>query len=629
MLSAFARILRTTRELWPFYLAVTIAGIGAATTALLTPYLVKLATDTIVDTLAGGADVSGALRTIVWLMICLLIVELSHTLITNIGGWFGDIMAMRMRQILSDRYFAKLLGLPQRYYDAQVTGTIISRLDRSVLALTDFLKSFANSFLSMLLTIGMILVITGWYYWPLALLLAVIFPLYLYLTTLSSKRWMVWEQEKNDHIDQAQGRFAEVIGQIKVVKSFQTELRELRQFQQHFAATISLTKSQSRWWHVHDVIRMGSLNITFFVIYLLLFWKTLRGDFTIGDLVLLLQYVTMARQPTFMMSWLVDSAQRAASGSKAYFKAMAETPEPGVPAVLLDAAAPGGPLLVEDDTTTASSEALAPSEDGDAIVFDGVNFSYVEGEPVLRDITFRARPGESVALVGESGGGKSTIVNLLLGLYPPSSGTLSVCGREVSDMNTTDLRSAVGVVFQEPALFSGTIRENIAYARPGATDAEIEAVARRADAHGFISEFADGYDTVIGERGLRLSGGQKQRIAVARAMLKDAPVLILDEATSALDTKAERMVQASLEKLMVGRTTIVIAHRLSTIANVDTIVTLDHGCISEIGSPAELATSGGIYSELLALTASDKVADRERLKRFGFAVGDDEDEDEA
>ena len=176
-------------------------------------------------------------------------------------------------------------------------------------------------------------------------------------------------------------------------------------------------------------------------------------------------------------------------------------------------------------------------------------------------------------------------------------------------------------------MFSGTIRENIAYGKPGATDEEIVAVAKRASAHEFISSFPDGYDTIVGERGLRLSGGQKQRVAVARAMLKDAPVLVLDEATSALDTKSERIVQAGLDDLMRDRTTLIIAHRLSTIANVDTIVTVDKGQVSEIGSPAELAQTGGIYSQLLQLTQSTSAADKQRLKRYGFVSASEDDEE--
>ena len=233
-------------------------------------------------------------------------------------------------------------------------------------------------------------------------------------------------------------------------------------------------------------------------------------------------------------------------------------------------------------------------------------------------ITFSAHEGHKVALVGESGGGKSTLVNLLLGLYQPTQGKLSVLGHDVSKLTAERLRASVGVVFQESFLFSGTIKENIAYGKPGATMEEIVTVAKRANAHDFIEEFPDGYDTVIGERGLKLSGGQKQRVAVARAMLKDAPILVLDEATSALDTKAERAVQAGLDELMKDRTTLIIAHRLSTIADVDTIVTLDRGVISEIGSPAELAQSDGIYAELLRLTQSASAADRQRLKKYGF-----------
>ena len=330
-----------------------------------------------------------------------------------------------------------------------------------------------------------------------------------------------------------------------------------------------------------------------------------------------------------MMSWLVDTAQRAAAGSIDYFKAMDELEEKSANPVLINAAQPSGSMQLTDEQVEAASRPLLTAPDqGPVIEFDDVSFEYIEGEPVIHGVTFSASKGQKVALVGESGGGKSTLVNLLLGLYSPTSGSLRVCGQELSDTSASELRSSVGVVFQEPALFSGTVRENIAYARPGATDAEVEEVAKKAHAHDFIVGFAKGYDTLIGERGLRLSGGQKQRIAVARAMLKDAPVLVLDEATSALDTKAERVVQAGLEKLMVGRTTLVIAHRLSTIANVDLIVTLDHGRVDEVGTPAELAVSGGIYNELLRLTASSSAADRERLKRFGFHEGDSEEDDE-
>jgi ATP-binding cassette subfamily B protein len=617
--SSLTRIVRSMRELWPYYVMVIVAATATSLLGLAAPFLIKHVTDTIVDAANGSVSVGDATRTAVWIAVALLFAELANTVIHNIGGWFGDVMGMRMRQILSNRYFAKLLALPQRYFDHQITGTIISRLDRSILGLTQFLQSFANNFFSMILTVILVLAISAWYYWPLALLLVVIFPLYLWLTALTSRKWMRWEKTKNEHIDTAQGRFAEVIGQVKVVKSFVSELRELRLFQGHFAETVAVTKKQSGWWHMMDIFRMAGMNIIFFAIYLVLFWRTLHGYFTLGDMVLLVQLVTMARQPATMMSWMVDSAQRAAAGSREYFEAMDELEEPTTDPDLLAASREYGPDLVpERALRNAVPAPPARTGDGPVFSFEHVSFGYEADEQVIHDVTFTAGRGERVALVGESGGGKSTLVNLLLGLYRPTGGTLRICGHDIRDLSAAQLRGMVGVVFQEAALFSGTIRENIAYARPDATDEEVAAVARRANADAFIREFPDGYDTVIGERGLRLSGGQKQRIAVARAMLKDAPILVLDEATSALDTRSEQAVQAGLEELMVGRTTLVIAHRLSTIATVDTIVTLDHGHVDEIGSPGDLAVSGGIYAELLRLTASSSAADRERLKKFGF-----------
>ncbi|MFC3849967.1 ABC transporter ATP-binding protein [Corynebacterium hansenii] len=634
-----ARILGTTKVLWPFYVGIIVSSIATAIAALVSPFLIRDATDTIVDAVgAGDPDtISRAATAIIWLGIGLLVADLVQTIVHNIGGYLGDVMTARMREILSTRYFAKLLSLPQRYFDDQVTGTIIARLERSITNVTQFLQSFSNNFFPMLLTVFAVLGITGWHYWPLALLLALVFPTYMWLTALTSKRWQKIEGRKNARIDVAGGRFAEVVGQVKVVRSFTAETREVRDFAAHYDATVDLTREQSTWWHRMDALRGGILNAIFFGIYLLLFLRTLHGDFSIGTMVMLIQLVNMARQPATMMSFLVDAAQRAVAGSRDYFDVMALDSEESAPKELVAAAATDGgtkegagtsqSTRAERGATAAGAtparapKRLAPPEDGSPVIsLDDVSFAYEEGNPVLEGVTFHADRGEKVALVGESGSGKSTLVNLILGFYQPTGGTLEVCGADVRDVDTDALRDSVGVVFQDAALFSGTIRENIAYGRPDATDEQIRDAARRANADGFIRRFPDGYDTTIGERGLKLSGGQKQRVAIARAILKDAPVLLLDEATSALDTKAEREVQRGLEQLMEGRTTIIIAHRLSTISNVDTIVTLDRGRVGEVGSPAELAVSGGIYAELLKLTASASAADRRRLKKYGLEV---------
>lgn len=624
---SLASILRATRTLWPFYVGIVICSLIATAASLVTPFVLKAATDTVVD-VVQGTEADDVITTVVWFAVALLAAGLVSSLVQNIGGYLGDVMAARMRQILSTRYFAKLLGLPQRYFDDQVTGAIISRLTRSITETTGFLNNFANNFFPMLLTVVAVLVISASYSWPLALLLALVFPIYVGLTAMTSTKWQVLEGQKNEQVDLAGGRFAEVVSQINVVKSFTAERRELTLFAGRFAQTVSITRGQSRYWHLMDAARRGFLDVVFFGIYVILFVSTARGTFSVGDMVLLIQLVAMAKAPVTMMSYLIDTAQRAIAGSKDYFAVMAEPADRDEPlldaaevdgeagAVLATTATAGAGSMGADDTPSA--RALSVPDGAAMVELDGVTFAYDEGVDVLRDVSFTVHKGERVALVSESGGGKTTLVSLLLGFYRPTAGALRVAGRDVADMPLDQLRRDVAVVFQEASLFSGTIHENIAYGRSDASEAEIIEAATRAHAHGFVSAFSAGYETTIGERGMKLSGGQKQRIAVARAMIKDAPILVLDEATSALDTKSERLVQAGLEELMSDRTTIIIAHRLSTISSVDTIVTLRDGRVDEVGSPAELAGSGGIYSELLALQASSSLKDRKRLRQLGF-----------
>ncbi|WOQ18448.1 ABC transporter ATP-binding protein [Raineyella sp. W15-4] len=594
------RILSTTRELWPYYLGIVASSLLMSVTALVTPFLIGRATDEVVA-LAGGHG--GTVRTLVLLAVGLLVAELLNTVLTNIGGYLGDTMTARLRQILSVRYFAKLLGLPQRYFDDELSGTIIGRLSRSIAEVTNFLKSMSNTFFTMLVTTVAVLVISGLYSWPLAVMLAVLFPAYMWLTARTSTTWQRLEGAKNDLVDVANGRFSEVIGQIRVVKSFVRERSELALFDDRYGGTIGLTRDQARHWHSMDTARRAVLNLAFLGIYLVLFLQTAHGAFSIGVMVLLLQLMGMARTPVTMMSFIVDSGQRAVAGSQSYFEVLDQVPE-------------------ARRTLPAGRPATAPL-DLHAFAFRHVDFGYRPGRPVLRDVTFHADPGERIALVGESGGGKSTLVNLLLGLYPPDAGLVTLGGRDITAMPVDEVRRDVGVVFQDPSLFSGTIRENIAYGRAEATDAEVTEAARRANADRFVERFPEGYAALIGERGVKLSGGQKQRVAVARALLKDAPVLVLDEATSSLDTKSERLVQEGLEQLMADRTTLIIAHRLSTISTVDRIVTLRDGAVDEIGTPAELAVSGGIYAELLALQASNDLTDRARLSAYGIDAGID------
>lgn len=605
-MSALLRILRFTRSLAPYYLGIMVAAAVVTGAGLAVPFITGRATDVVVGAVSalgrGEETPSGTVRAIVLLAIALLAASLVETVMGNVGGYWGDVMSAKMRTILSSRYFEQLLALPQRYYDHELTGTVVARLNRSISEITNFMKTFSNMFVTMFLTTIAVLAISAWYYWPLAVLLAVAYPVYLWLTALTSRKWQRLEGEKNEHVDIASGRFAEVVGQMRVVKSFVRERSELRDFEEHFEKTVTLTAGQSRHWHTMDALRRGVLNVIFFALYVMIFLRTVTGHFTPGDMVMLIQLMAMARQPVTSLSWVVDTAQRAAAGSKSYFEVME-----------LD------PVEVEGGGSHPRELAAAPgaTEGGgsapEVVRFTDVRFGYDDDPDVLSGISFSVRRGERIAFVGESGGGKSTLVNLLMGLYGARSGAIEVAG---AGEDLASLRRSIGAVFQDPSLFSGTVAENIAYGRPEASREEIEAVAERAAVAPFVAKLPDGYDTLIGERGIKLSGGQKQRIAVARAMLKDAPYLVLDEATSALDTKSERLVQEGLEALMHDRTSFIIAHRLSTIAEVDRIVTLRDGRIDEIGTPAELAASGGIYAELLALQHSASKQDRKRLRRF-------------
>ncbi|WP_237198477.1 ABC transporter ATP-binding protein [Rothia nasimurium] len=608
-MKSIARIVKATRELWPYFIGIIICAVLTSATSLLAPFIISGATDTVVNHLNGSAPTTGA--TIAWFAVAYLAAQLVSVLTTNIGGYIGDVMSQRMRTILSVRYYEKLLSLPLSYFDTELTGTIIARLNRSITEVTNFVKTMSNTFISLVLTTVSVIVISSLYYWPLGLLLIVIFPVYFWLTSKTSEKWQVWEGEKNENIDIASGRFAEVIGQIRVVKSFGRERRELSDFGGRFEKTIGLTRAQSKFWHSMDVARLSFLNLIFFALYLLIFLRTLAGDFSIGDMVLLIQLLAMAVAPINSLSWIVDTAQRAIAGSKDYFEVMERQSDARALAITAGAAG-ARPASVAREAANQLS-----AEPGDELVrFEGVTFGYEGEADVLHGIDLSVQRGERIAFVGESGGGKSTLMALLEGLYDPREGRVLVDSMDIAGSDLAKVRSLIGMVFQDSSLFSGTIAENIAYGRPDATREQIIEAATRANAHDFISKFADGYESLIGERGLKLSGGQKQRIAIARAMLKDAPILILDEATSALDTKAERAVQKGLEELMEGRTSLIIAHRLSTIATVDRIVTLKEGRIDEVGSPADLAASGGIYAELLGLQTEGGKASKKKLQSF-------------
>ena len=587
------RIFKFAGHLWPYYLGVSLGSVLLALMSQAQPLLTKMAIDRLPTVVGGSHD----LTPVLFIVFALFLTDVGATIISNIAGYHGDILATKLRFFLSTKYYEHLLTLSQRYYSTELTGKIISRLNRSIYGLTNFVNMFANNFLQFILTTVFTLIIVARYSWVVAVLFASLYPIFLWLTSRTSKKWQEYQKEINESYDVGSGRFAEVIGQIKVAKSYTSEKSEASFFARMMRKTVKTTYPQSRLWHKEDIYRRLILNLIFGAVYVYIFWEAVNGTFTVGETVLLIQYGALIRLPIFSMSWLVDNTQRAIADSKDFFEAMAVTPD-----VI--------------DKPNAKTLKVTSGE----LVFKNVSFAYEEDQPVLKDVSFTQQPGSKIALVGESGEGKTTITNLMLRLYDPQSGAITIDGNDTSTVTQKSLRQNIAVVFQEATLFSGTVKENIAYGRPGAALKDIRAAAKAANALSFIEKLPQGLDTLVGERGMKLSGGQKQRIAIARALLKNAPILILDEATSSLDSKSENEVQEALEKLMKGRTTLIIAHRLSTIAGVDQIITLKKGKVDEVGTPAELSKTKGIYAQLLGLQNKTDAGTKKKLKEYEIAT---------
>jgi ATP-binding cassette subfamily B protein len=584
------RIFSFTSELWRYYAGISAFTVLLAALSQLQPLFTKAAIDEVTKLVHGGQANVGHVAIYAFLI---FISDFGVTVVSNISGYYGDILMIKLQRTMSERYFQHLLSLPQRYFDTELTGTIINRMSRGITQISGFIQTMSNNFLQFIFSTIFSLAIVSYYSWQVGLMLATLYPVFIWLTTRTSSKWQSYQTIINKEQDAASGRFAEAIGQVKVVKSYLQEPRELSLFSRHYGVAEQTTRPQSRYWHQQDVKRRAVLNLIFFAIFAYIFIETAKGKYTIGTMVLLIQYAMLIRIPIFSISFIVDQFQRTLSNTKDYFEAMDEQP-----------------AITDSDNASVLTVKKA------AVNFDNVHFGYENDSAVLSGISFTLPAGTKTALVGESGEGKTTITSLLLRLYALDKGVIAVDGQDITAVTQASLRQAIAVVFQEPALFSGTVRENIAYANPKATEAEVIAAAKAANAHEFVSKFEKGYDSEIGERGLKLSGGQKQRLAIARALLKNAPILILDEATSSLDSKSERMVQEALERLMKGRTTLIIAHRLSTIQTVDQIVTIKNGRVEEVGSPAQLAKSDGIYAQLLALQSQSSETNKKKLQAY-------------
>lgn len=567
------RIIKISRPLHHLVFILAALILFSALLNLAAPLLSKFIVDEIVNRVQGQG---GDLGRLLFLIILSFVMNFIGLGTTTISERIGDHFAGRLRKFLTEKFYDKALTLPQAYYDSEMSGKILNQLNRGITTIQGFLNTSTNFILPTFLQSIFTVAILAYYNLPIAFFTFILFPIYLLLSYYSTVQWGKEEVLKNAIEDKTRGRMQEVISNISLVKSFTTEKKEFKTIADNLTEINKIYARQSRTFHIYDFFRGLSLQIILFAINILVFYNTFQRNLTIGEMVLILQLVNQARLPLFAMSFILTQVQMAEAGSKEYFEVLNEKSvedyEKKVPLT-----------LIKDPT----------------ISFDNVSFKYEESNTVLNSVSFNIKKNEAVALVGHSGAGKSTIINLILKFYEPTSGKIFLRDKEYITLDHKVVRQNISLVFQDNELFSSTIRENVAYGKSDASEKEIVNALKLANAYDFVMKLPNKLDSEVGERGVRLSGGQKQRIQIARAILKNAPILILDEATSSLDAKSEKDVQNALENLMKNKLVIIIAHRFSTIQNVDKIIVLDQGTIVDMGTPQELAERPGIYKDLL------------------------------
>jgi subfamily B ATP-binding cassette protein MsbA len=488
----------------------------------------------------------------------------------------------RVVATLRQDVFAHLIRLSPGFFTERRTGELISRLSADVAMLQSVMSHQMSEFARQsLFLVGGIAMLLLTHTRLTATTLAVV-PIVVGVAWLFGRRLRRASTGVQDKVAEATASAEEAFSQIRTVQGFTREALETERYRAHLGDVITAAIRRAR-------IRGAFFGvITFFSFggIVAVLWQggrlVLAGALTPGALVSFLLYAITVAAAVGALASLFGSYQDAVGAARRVFELLSERP-----------------TVAEPEHPKPLPRSQARRARGAEVQLEGVTFRYAPGHTeALHDVSFRIAPGETVALVGPSGAGKTTVAALLPRFWDVSSGRITIEGIDVRHVALEELRGAIGIVPQEPTLFSGTVRENIAYARPDASEADILAAARAAHAMEFIERLPQGFDTRVGERGVKLSGGQRQRIAIARVFLKDPAIVILDEATSSLDSESERLVGEAMEELLRGRSTLIIAHRLSTVRRADRVVVLDHGRVVEEGSHADLLAEGGVYARL-------------------------------
>ena len=577
--------------LWPLLGILSVLLVDIAM-GLAAPWPLKIVLDNVVgshplpDWLAGllppASGTEHKMHVAALAASMLVVIAIAGGIATYIANYLTETVGQRMANDLRTRVYHHLQQLSLSYFDTHRVGPILSTLTDDVDTIQDFASSAMLDIATDLLTIVGILSLMFWLDWDFTLVAVAVTPLLVLFVARVRRAVKAATHEVRKRESDIVSAAEEGLQSIRVVKAFDREEYQERELarvgQEAVDAALNARRVKSV---VAPIVGVVVAACTAFVL-----WRgsglILDGTMTAGSLTVFIAYLGSFFKPVQDLAKMTNTIALASVGVDRV-------------AELLDA----------EVTVTERPGARAVRSVRGHLAFESVAFSYDGETPVLRDVTFDVAAGQFVGLVGHTGSGKSSLVGLIPRFYDPSVGTVRIDGMDLRDYRLHDLRSQIAMVLQDTVLFRGTVRENIAFGRPDASDEEIIDAAKRANAHDFIAEMPHGYDSLVGERGLTLSGGQRQRIGIARALIRDSPILILDEPTAALDAQSEHLVMSALDRLMRNRTVITIAHRLSTIRDADKIVVLDEGRVAEQGTHTELLAANGRYAELYRIQYED------------------------
>ena len=575
---ALAALAPFVRPYWPWAAAALVALIFTAATSLVLPIAVRRVLDNF-DSAADSLLDSYFLAAIGIAGLLAVGTALRYYLVTRLGE--------RVVADIRTAVFDRMIGMSPAFYERIMTGEVLSRITTdTTLILSVIGSSISVALRNVLILVGGI----GLMLWTSVKMSAVVLwpiPVVVLPIILLGRRVRQLSKENQDWIAASSGDASEQLLAAQTVQAFTHEGPSRTRFRDVTEKSFQSARARIK---VRAVMTAIVIFIAFsgVVGFLWMGANDVReGTITVGELVQFMIYTVMVAGSVAALTEIWGELQRAAGATERLVEL----------------------LTAEDSVRDPAAPRLADLRRGE-IEFDAVTFHYPTrpGVSALEGVSLHVAPGETVALVGPSGAGKTTIIQLLLRFFDPQVGAVRLDGVDLRDMRREDFRRAVALVPQDPVIFAASARENIRFGRPDATDAEVEAAARAAAAHDFLAALPEGYDTYVGERGVMLSGGQKQRIAIARAILRAAPVLLLDEATSALDAESERLVQRAVDELAEGRTTLIVAHRLATVKKADRIVVFDNGRIVAEGTHDALVTQGGLYARLARLQFTEGLA---------------------